>query len=198
MEIPASSLSMREAYGLLIASIVPRPVAWVSTRGTDGILNLAPFSFFMGVGSKPPMLAVSVGHRRRDPKDTARNIRDTKEFVVNICTKELAHKMVQSSAEVGPEVDEFTLAGLTPIPSTAIAVPGVKESPIRMECRLHSIVDPAPNPVDLILGEIVHFHLNDSILTAGQPDPRKLDPICRLGQNDYASLSDIFSIPRPE
>ena len=189
---------MREAYGLLIASIVPRPVAWVSTRSSDGVLNLAPFSFFMGVGSKPPMLAVSVGQRRGNPKDTTKNIRDTKDFVVNICTKELAQKMVQSSAEVGPEVDEFTLAGLTPISSVAIAAPGVKESPIRMECRLHSIVDPAPNPVDLILGEIVHFHLDDAILTAGLPDPRKLNPICRLGKSDYAALGEIFSIPRSD
>ncbi len=176
MEIPASSLSMREAYGLLIASIVPRPVAWVSTRAADGVLNLAPFSFFMGVGSKPPMLAVSVGQRRGKPKDTAQNIRDTNEFVVNICTRSLADRMVQSSAEVGPDVDEFTLAGLTPIPSTAISAPGVKESPIRMECRLHSIIDPTPNPVDLILGEIVHFHLDDSILTASLPIPASSTP----------------------
>ncbi|MBY0588458.1 flavin reductase family protein [bacterium] len=198
MEIPADSVSMREAYGLLISCIVPRPVAWVSTRSADGVANLAPFSFFMGVGSKPPMLAVSVGHRHGSSKDTARNIRETGEFVVNICTRSLADRMVATSAEVGPEIDEFQLAGLTPIDSLAIQAPGVAESPIRMECRLHSIVDPAPNPVDLVLGEVIHFHLDDSILTDSLPDPMKLDPVARLGGSLYASLGEIFPIGRPD
>jgi flavin reductase (DIM6/NTAB) family NADH-FMN oxidoreductase RutF len=197
MEIDPQSLSMREAYALLISSIVPRPVAWVSTVSQHGVRNLAPFSFFMGVGSKPPMLAVSIAHRQGQSKDTARNIRETAEFVVNICPATLAHRMVDTSAEVAPEVDEFELARLTATPSHAVLPPGVLESPIRLECRLHSIMAPEPNPVDLVLGEIVHFHFDDQILTGRLPDPRKLDPIARLGESYYATLGEILSIPRP-
>jgi flavin reductase (DIM6/NTAB) family NADH-FMN oxidoreductase RutF len=197
MEIPADSLSAREAYALLISSIVPRPVAWISTRSEQGILNLAPFSFFMGVGSQPPLLAVSVGHRKGNPKDTTDNIRQTSQFVVNICTRSLADKMVVTSAEVSPDVDEFQLAQLTPCDSVAVRAPGVAESPIRLECQLHSIIEPTPNPVHLILGQILHFHIDDQIMTGSLPDPRKLDPIARLGNAFYASLGDIFEIARP-
>lgn len=196
MDIDASSLSGRDAYGLMISCVVPRPVAWVSTLSSSGQRNLAPFSFFMGVGSKPPMLAVSVGQRKGGPKDTARNIRNTREFVVNICSRSLAEKMVATSGEFPADVDEFDIAGLTPSTSVVVKPPGVLESPIRMECRLHQVIEPADN-LDLVLGEVVHFHLDDSILTDGQPDPEKLDPVARLGGQKYASLGAIFELGRP-
>jgi flavin reductase (DIM6/NTAB) family NADH-FMN oxidoreductase RutF len=197
MEIDTSSLASREAYALLIASIVPRPVAWVSTQDRAGNRNLAPFSFFMGVGSSPPMLAVSIGTRKGSAKDTARNIREVGDFVVNICTRDLAERMVATSAEVGPDVDEFVLAGLTACPSVRVSSPGVAESPVRMECRLQQVVEPAGRTLDLVIGEIVHVHLDDGILTDGLPDPSKWQPIARLGGPLYASLGEIFSIPRP-
>lgn len=197
MEIASEDLSGREAYALMTASIVPRPVAWVSSLSTDGVRNLAPFSYFVGVGSKPPMLAVSVGWRKGSSKDTAANIRATEEFVVNLATGSLAEQMVATSAEVAAEVDEFALAGLTPCESTSIKAPGVKESPVRMECRLHQIVRPGENPVDLVLGKIVHFHIDDSILRDGLPDAGLLDPIARLGRQEYARLGNIFTIERP-
>jgi len=197
MEIASSSLSFRDAYQLMISSIIPRPVAWISTIDPNGQHNVAPFSFFMGVGGKPPMLAVSVARRQDSHKDTARNIRDTGEFVVNICPSHLAEKMVLTSGEYPHEVNEFELAGLTPVPSHAIKPPGVGESPLRMECKLSEIVKPGDNPADLILGEIVHFHLDDDILENGLPSPSKLDPIARLGGQNYASLTNVREIMRP-
>lgn len=196
MELDASTLSGRDAYALMIACIVPRPVAWVSTASRDGGRNLAPFSYFMGVGSKPPMLAVSVGRRKNGPKDTSRNIRETGEFVVNLCPARLAEKMVATSGEFDASVDEFEVAGLAPAPSRVVAAPGVAESPVRMECRLHQIVEPAPG-VDLVIGEVLHFHLDDDVLTDGRPDPAKLNPIARLGGRTYASLGAYFELDRP-
>lgn len=197
MEISSSSLSFRDAYQLMISSIIPRPVAWISTIDIDGQCNVAPFSFFMGVGGKPPMLAVSVAKRHDDHKDTSRNIRETGEFVVNICPSRMAEKMVLTSGEYSHDVDEFQVAGLTPVPSTVIKPPGVGESPLRMECKLAQIIKPGDNPADLILGEIVHFHLDDAILEDGLPSPVKFDPIARLGGQNYASLTNIREIPRP-
>lgn len=197
MEIDSSSLSFRDAYQLMISSIIPRPVAWISTIDNDGQRNVAPFSFFMGIGAKPPMLAVSVARRHDHQKDTARNIRDTGEFVVNMCPTQLAEKMVLTSGEYPHEVDEFQVAGLTLVASAVIKPPGVGESPLRMECKLTQIIKPGDNPADLILGEIVHFHVDDSIVENGQPSPFKLDPIARLGGQNYASLTNIHEIPRP-
>ena len=197
MEIASSSLSFRDAYAMMISSIIPRPVAWISTVDGEGGMNVAPFSFFMGVGAKPPMLAVAVAKRKDERKDTSRNIRETGEFVVNICPASMAEKMVLTSGEYSHEVDEFVVAGLTPVPSTAVRPPGVGESPLRMECRLVQIITPGENPTDLILGEVIHFHIDDAIIEDGLPSPQKLDPIARLGRQLYASLCDIREIPRP-
>lgn len=198
MDIPADQLSGKQAYQLMVSCIIPRPIAWVSTRSAEGKLNLAPFSYFMGVGSRPPMLAVAIGERGGRPKDTAANIRATAEFVVSITPRALAEKMVQSSADYPPEVDEFAAAGLTPAVSARVGCPGVAESPVRMECRLHGIVTPGTNPIHLVIGEVVHFHVDDRILTDGRPDARKLDPVARLGGLEYAALGEIFTLPRPE
>lgn len=197
MEIAASTLSPRDVYAVMTACIVPRPVAWVSTLSKEGVRNLAPFSYFMGVGSKPPMLAVSVGHRRDASKDTGRNARETGEFVVNICTRLLAEKMAATAGEYEAHVDEFEVAGLTASESKSVRAPGVFESPVRLECKLHQVVEPSDN-VDLLIGEVLHFHFDDSILTDGLPDAAKLDPVARLGGPWYASLGEIFAMERPK
>lgn len=197
MDVDAKDLSPREIYPLMTSCIIPRPVAWISTRSRSGVLNLAPFSYFTGVGSRPPMLSVCIGQRAGRPKDTAQNIRDTRQFVVNIATCKLAEKMVQCSGDYAPDVDEFTVAGLTPAPSVRVEPPGVAESPIRFECRLHEIIKPGDNLIDLILGEIVHFHLDDAIVKDGLADAVLLDPVSRLGKDEYAPLGNIFSLRRP-
>jgi flavin reductase (DIM6/NTAB) family NADH-FMN oxidoreductase RutF len=197
MEIDPKDRSPLEIYQLMTSCIIPRPVAWISTCSRDGVLNLAPFSYFMGVGSRPPMLAVCIGQRTGRPKDSAQNIRDTRQFVVNMTPRALAEKMVQTSGDYGPNIDEFEAAGLTPVPSVNVKPPGVAESPLRMECELHDIVKPGENPIDLILGEVVHFSLDDKIVRDGLVDAQLLDPVSRLGKNEYAALGEIFSIARP-
>ena len=197
MDVDAKDLSPREIYPLMTSCIIPRPVAWISTRSQAGVLNLAPFSYFMGVGSRPPMLSVCIGQRTGRPKDTAQNIRDTQQFVVNIATCKWAEKMVQCSGDYAPDVDEFEAAGLTPSPSVWVEPPGVAESPMRMECKLYEIIKPGDNPIDLILGEVVHFHLDDAIVKDGLADAALLDPVSRLGHDEYAPLGSIFSLFRP-
>ncbi len=197
MEIDPKSLSIREVYGLMTSCIVPRPVAWVSTIAASGARNLAPFSYFMGVGSSPPMLAVSIGWRKGEPKDTARNIKETGDFVVNVATAPLVEQMVATSGEYPPDVDEFTLAKLTPTPSAKVKSPGVLESPLRMECILVDVIKPGANPTDLILGEIIHFHVDDQIVSEGLPAMQLLRPIARLGKQEYAELGPAFTFDRP-
>lgn len=198
MQIDPATLRAREAYALMISCIVPRPVAWVSTLSADGRRNLAPFSYFMGVSASPLLLAVSVGRRKEALKDTAQNVADTGEFVVNMATRSLADKMVATSGEYSPEIDEFDVAKLSAVPSIVVRPPGVGESPIRLECRSVGIQQPGSAPVDLILGEVVHLTIDDAILRDGLPDPRLLDPVARLGKNLYASLGEIFAIDRPD
>src|SRR3990172_8524228 len=134
MIVNPDTLSERLAYRLMISAFVPRPIAFVSTRGTNGVDNCAPFSFSMGVSSHPMVLAVSVGSRDGAPKDTARNILDTREFVVNLVTEAIAEKMNVASGDYAPEVSEFDEAGLTRAACEVVHAPPIPESPLRFEC----------------------------------------------------------------
>ena len=194
--VPAD-LSPRDVYRLLISSVVPRPISWVSTIGLDGTLNLAPFSFFNAVGGNPPTVVISVSQRKGDPKDTFRNIRDTGEFVVNIVTEELATAMNESSGEWAYHVDEFERAQVTPALSIEVKPPRVAESPISMEVKMTQIIPVDDTHYTLILGRVVRFHIREELLRPnGLIDADKLRPLARLGGDEYATIHQVFEMKR--
>ena len=180
--------------------IVPRPIAFVSTRSAAGHVNLAPFSFFMGVAGEPPLLALSVSTREGEPKDTAKNLVETGEFVVNAATEALAEPVNLSSGDYAHDVDEFDLTGLVPAPSTVVAPPRVEGAAWSLECRTHTVVPlgAAPKDVRLVVGEVVWMHVRDEVLDADRlVDATRARPIARLGKNLYSKLGEVFAMDRP-
>jgi flavin reductase (DIM6/NTAB) family NADH-FMN oxidoreductase RutF len=208
MIVSPSDLSHSDLYGILLNSVAPRPIAWVSTLSASGQLNLAPFSFFNVVCVDPPLLGFSPGMRPPKPpeaspgetKDTLRNIRETKEFVVNIVTYELAEAMNLTSGEFDASVNEFEAAKVTPEPSKLVRPPKVAESPVSFECKLHQILDfsPAPTSGSLVIGEIVAIHMNDAHLKDGKLDRNSLDLIGRMGGIQYTRTTERFAMLRPK
>jgi flavin reductase (DIM6/NTAB) family NADH-FMN oxidoreductase RutF len=200
MIIAPEELTPRDRYYLMIGCIVPRPIALVSSLSREGVKNLAPFSYFGGVSSTPPVLSVAIASRRGKPKDTLSNIRETAEFVVNVVDERLAEQMNLASGDYPPEVDEFDVTGLTPVPSDLVSPPRVKESPIQMECRLFRVLDVGepPNTTGLVLGEIVRFHLRDDLYQDGHVDPEMFAPLGRMGRQDYCRTTSRFSMKRPK
>ena len=192
-----------DIYKLMIGSIVPRPIALVSTLSAEGIPNLAPFSFFTGISSKPPLICFCPGPRATDGarKDTLRNISMTKEFVVNIVSEEIAEAMNLTSGEYPPEVDEFNVAGLTPTPSDVVKPPRVAESHVNMECRLYLSIEfsELPGGGNLVIGEVLRFHVDDRIVEDFKIDPDKLRAIGRMGgPTGYTRTRDRFHMVRPK
>jgi flavin reductase (DIM6/NTAB) family NADH-FMN oxidoreductase RutF len=191
-----------DIYKLMIGSIVPRPIAFVSTVDENGMRNVAPFSFFSGVCSNPPTLLFCPGTRAltRGRKDTLNNVVATKEFVVNIVTEEIASAMNQAAAEVGPEIDEFVLAGLTPIPSVLVKAPRVAESPVQMECTLREVI-PINDEVGggtIVIGTIVQFHVRADLVDHFRIDPELLRAVGRMGGPTYCLTVDRFDLERPK
>ncbi len=197
METPAAALSPRDAYRLMIACVIPRPIAWVSTVDLGARVNLAPFSFFGGVTSSPPTVMLSVGRRRGAHKDTARNLLVAREAVVHICTRPLAERMVATAAEVEHGVDEFELAGLAKLPSVDVRPPRIAEAAIAMEARLVQHMEIGSGPNDVFLLEIVRFHVADDVLVDGAPDAARLAAVGRLGGSAYCDTSAPFDVARP-
>jgi len=198
MQIDPHDLTVKAAYSLFISTIVPRPIAWVSTLSPAGQPNLAPFSFFMGITSDPPTLAVAIGRRRGEPKDTARNIEAGREFVVNVVTADLAGAMVLTSGDFPPAVNEFAEVGLTPLRSERVKPPRVRESPLHMECRLERLIAIGHSGTALAIGEVVLFHIADELWTGQDVDVARLKPLGRLGRALYAPVDRTLVIPRPE
>lgn len=200
MEINLADLAPAKRYGILASLIIPRPIALVSTISKDGVKNAAPFSFFNVFGSKPPILAVAPGDRSPGiPKDTARNIRDTGEFVVNMVDPTLAEGMNLAAASLPPETSEFASAGFTAKPATQIKAPLIREAPVSFECKEHTTLQIGSNR--LVIGEILVAHIRDGIL-----DPesyRRIDdapyfPIGRMHSPDwYCETNSLFSMSRP-
>jgi flavin reductase (DIM6/NTAB) family NADH-FMN oxidoreductase RutF len=184
-----------EMYRFLIAAVVPRPIALVSTRGADGALNLAPFSYFNAVSSVPPLVAIAIVDRPGDDKDTLRNIRETGEFVVNLVCEPMLPAMAKTAGEWPRGTSEFEVAGFTPAPSERVAPPYVSESPLQLECRLHREV-PLGNSI-LVVGEVVLARASDDVMTDGKVDPLKLRPVGRLGGENYSLLREVVKEPRP-
>ncbi|MDX2127447.1 MAG: flavin reductase family protein [Chloroherpetonaceae bacterium] len=202
------SISSQDLYKILIGSVLPRPIAWVSSKSKEGINNLAPFSFFTIASVKPPVLCFAPamkGARPENasvggPKDTLNNIRDTKEFVVNIVSRSLVEPMNQTSYDYPPDVSEFVETGMSPIPSLKVQPPRVGESLINIECKLFQLIEIGTEPQGgtLILGEIVHLHIDERVITDYKIDMDVLDPIGRLGGLWYSGIKDRFELPRPK
>jgi len=202
MIIDPKQQSFKDNYKLMIGSIVPRPIAFVSTQSKDGIDNLAPFSFFNGVCSNPPTISFCPVRRGTDGniKDTLKNIQDTGVFALNIVSESFASEMVKTAIEFPPNVSEFDQSGLTPIPCDKIHAPRVGESKISFECELNQIIeigDGSPGSGALVLGTIVLFHIDDDIYDHGRINLDLLNPIGRLaGENGYVRTTDRFEIER--
>ncbi len=201
MIVDPGSTDHPSIYKLLIGSVVPRPIAFVSTVSPEGTFNVAPFSFFTVASSNPPVLVFTVG-RRANPnprKDTLRNITTAREFVVNIVSEEFGPKMNLCAGDYPPEVDEFELSGLTPIPSDLVKAPRVAESHINMECRLLYSIEMSGlvNGGNLVLGEVVRFHIDDAYFNNYRIDQDKLHAIGRMAGNSYTRTEDRFDMIRP-
>ena len=186
----------------LKSCIAPRPIGWLTTLSGGGVVNLAPFSFFNGMSSNPPVVVAGVnGLQPHGPKDTVTNCRATGEFVFNMATWDLREAMNLTSAGLPAEVDEMALVGLTPARSTLVQPPRVAESPIHLECKVLQFVDlPCDNPAatnTAIFGRVVGVHIDESVLTDGLVDVAKLRPIARMGYMDYAVVREVFEMRRP-
>jgi flavin reductase (DIM6/NTAB) family NADH-FMN oxidoreductase RutF len=201
MIIDPKNQTFKENYKLIIGSILPRPIAFVSTISKNGIHNLAAYSFFNGVTSNPPSICFAPNRKSTDgsKKDTLVNIEDTGEFVVNIVTEDIVKPMNDTAPEFPPEVSEFEEVGLTPIESHIVKAPRVKESPINMECKLMQIVEVGPAEPGggfLVIGKIVLFLIKDELLENGRIDTGLLKPVGRLAGTEYTTLGKRFSLSR--
>ena len=199
MELDATSLSTREAYALMTGIVVPRPIAWVSTMDENGHVNLAPFSYFNAVGSDPPMVSISIAQRADgSEKDTLRLLQKTGFFCVNLAEDDDAVRLNATSQELPPEVSEAERCGIATKPCAKI--PGVRIASCRasLECRLLEVHRYGRKAkVSLVVGEVLHFFVDDALLTEGAIDPSKVTPIARLGGPNYATLGRRFALPRP-
>jgi flavin reductase (DIM6/NTAB) family NADH-FMN oxidoreductase RutF len=199
----------RQVYKLMTGIIVPRPVALVSTVDSNGVANLAPFSFFTGVGSNPPTVLFCPVVRSRGGaadaqrdlrKDTLRNVEETGEFVINAVSDAIAAAANATAAEVPPEVDEFVLSGLTPQASEVVCPARVAESPAQMECKLLQVIytNREPGGGVIVLGEIVRFHVRKNLLADFRVDPEGLDAVGRMAGHTWARTRDRIELVRPQ
>lgn len=192
----------RQPHGLphdpFLALVAPRPIGWISTLSADGVRNLSPYSFFNAFATRPYI----VGFSGSALKDSVRNAGETGSFVCNIVSDDLKEAMNLSSKVVPPDVDEFDLAGLTPVASEHVHAPRVGEALAALECiTLQTLALQAPSAAEpngfLVIGEVVGIHIDERILTDGFVDMAKLRPVARLGYKDYAVVSDVFPMERP-
>lgn len=202
MQLDFTATPPRDVYQWMIATILPRPIAWVSTISPAGRTNLAPFSFFQGICANPPTLMfVPVNNRQGGKKDTLRNIEAVPEFVVNLVSHQLGEQMNQSAALLPYEESEFDRFGIAPTASTKVRPPRVAAAPVAFECSLDRIVliGEGPLAANVIFGRILTVHIRDEMLGAdGKPDAGKLDLIGRMGGEDYTTTRDRFTIERPD
>ncbi|MBN8246852.1 MAG: flavin reductase family protein [Verrucomicrobia bacterium] len=201
MELDPDNLGTREIYEWMVTTILPRPIAWVSTISPEGATNLAPFSFFQGVCARPPtLLFCPANDRYGRPKDTLRNVESTGEFVVNLVPFPMAGPMNDTAATLPHGESEFERFGVTAVPSACVRPPRVAGVPVAFECRLDRIVRIGEGPVagHVVLGRIVRLHADDAVLAPdGKPDPQRMDLIGRAGRNDYVRLGELFRLERP-
>jgi flavin reductase (DIM6/NTAB) family NADH-FMN oxidoreductase RutF len=204
MKVDPAALSSDAAYYWMAATILPRPIAWVSTLNEDGSANLAPFSFFTGASAHPPTCIICVSRKSRvevgQKKDTWANIERTGEYVIHVVPDELATAMNATSKEQPHGTDEFVVAGVAKTPSERVGAPRVAEAPVAMECRLHKLVE-VGHPGEetaVIIGEILLWHVRDDLLVGGRIDFGRLDAVGRMGGAVYARTRERFDMPRPK
>lgn len=193
MEYNVKDLSERELEHLVNSLVVPRPIAWLSTLDRDGVGNLAPFSYFNVVSSSPPIVMVSFSPKGK--KDSLANIRDRGEFVVNVATHHLRHTMVSSAADLEHGIDEAEALGLQTVPSMAVSPPRIREASAALECHVHEVIPVFDST--LVLGRVLHVHVEDRVIRAGRVLPELLCPVSRLGGSLYATVTETYKIPRP-
>jgi flavin reductase (DIM6/NTAB) family NADH-FMN oxidoreductase RutF len=200
-QLDPSSASPIQLYHQLIRCIVPRPIAWVSTISEGGVTNLAPFSFFTGVGINPPTLCFCPMNRRDGtPKDTLLNLGAVPEFVVNVVPADQAEAMNLSAADLDRETSEFEASGIEASPAAKVRPPRVRCSPVHLECEVHSILNLGVGPLgsNLVIGKILHIEIAETVLDDdGLIDPGKLDLIGRMGGDAYVTTRERFSMKRP-
>jgi flavin reductase (DIM6/NTAB) family NADH-FMN oxidoreductase RutF len=199
--IDPTTQSERDNYKLLIGSIIPRPIAFVTTLSGAGVLNAAPFSYFNIVTSAPPMVSVSIQRKDGVSKDTARNALDRGAFVVHITDEHNVESVNQTAIALPSDQSEVNLVGLTAVPSKKIEVPGLKEAKIRMECVLERSIPLGgaggfPS-CDLLIGRVVCFHIDEVLYSNGRIDTELLKPVSRLAGNNYSKLGEVFELERP-
>ena len=201
MKIDPKQLDTKKAHDILTDIVIPRPIAFVSTVDTDGIFNLAPYSYFTAISHRPMILGFSLSRKKNGvKKDTLANIESTREYVINVVTEELAMPMNKTAGAYPPHVDEFEKAGLTPNKADIVTAPLLKESPINMECRLIQILafGSEPQCTNFVIGEVVRIHIKESCIVEAQIQPLELKLIGRLGGGGsaYCRTTDIFRINR--
>jgi flavin reductase (DIM6/NTAB) family NADH-FMN oxidoreductase RutF len=191
----------RANFHTMLSCVLPRPIAFVSTVSADGVANLAPYSFFNGVGSNPPAVMFSPCTRADGTqKDTILNLQDVPEFVVNVVPHSIAEAMNQASYQYGPEVNEFEAAGFTPLAGKLVRPPRAAESPVHLECKLVQIVSVGDGPLsaNVCIGSIECFHVADGfLLDDGTVDVEKIDLIGRMGGDWYSRIRDRFELSKP-
>jgi flavin reductase (DIM6/NTAB) family NADH-FMN oxidoreductase RutF len=197
--IDPAALPHRDVYKILIGSVVPRPIGFVSSISPTGQQNLAPFSFFNAVCGEPPVVFFSTSNRE-PRKDTYINVQATGEFVVNIVSEEIAEKMNLTSGDYPYGTDEFEISGLTPVPSDLVRPPRVLESHVNMECKVVQIIEVSSRPggASMILGEVIRFHVDDALVENFRISADKLGAVGRMGGNDYTRTRDRFEMIRPK
>jgi flavin reductase (DIM6/NTAB) family NADH-FMN oxidoreductase RutF len=196
MQIRTEGETTEALYKLLTGSVAPRPIAWVTTISPEGLCNAAPFSAYTFVCNNPPMLLINVGRSDR-VKDTARNIRETGCFVVNVAVREHLEAMNASSAPYPADMSETDDLGIGLAPSALVAAPRIKGSPVNMECRLERIIDFGEEGSQSIIGRVVMWHIDDDLYEDGKIDQQRLNPVGRIGGAVYACLGELIPMPAP-
>ncbi|MGR5209775.1 flavin reductase family protein [Vibrio rotiferianus] len=203
MNIDLSTLAPTQVYHLMTQTIIPRPVAWVLTDSGEQNFNLAPFSYFTAVSSRPPLLMISVGKKPDGHvKDTTRNVLETGRLVIHIASSDFAQEVTQSSATLPHGQSELNLTSLETTEFSGCALPRLKGAPIAFGCKLHEVIEMGDTPQSLIFAEIEQIYINEQVIYMEgdrlKVDALAVDPLARLGGSDYATLEKTFSVARPE
>ncbi len=191
-----SELEKKQLYRIMTGVVAPRPIAFVTTKGKNGVVNAAPFSYFNMVTSKPPRVSIVVNHSPEGIKDTGRNIIETKQFVVNIVTEDILESVNECSRRLPPEESEIERTSLNLVDSLEIKVPQIKESQVRFECVLDARVP--FESADMFIGEVVKIHIDPMIYNGDKVNVLALSPILRLDGNNYGKIGNVITLERPK